>query len=538
VAILLQVESGYAQFSPGELSRPHQQLEGIERCAQCHEVGREISGVKCLTCHAEIKTMIEAKRGFHYLVSSKNCVACHKEHLGRDARTVLFSSDRFDHSQTGYALTGKHASTRCDNCHATKNISAPLVREIVSRTNRKTYLGLSSTCISCHEDRHRGAAGTECQSCHTTTAWLPASAFDHSRTKYPLTGKHISVPCAKCHGEYAVGNKEPPPILPIRSFADCMPCHGSPHKEKFASQLCNSCHSTDGWLMKPGEKFDHKLTGFVLAGKHASLQCQQCHKSKEEKSFSSTFRLRHSRCTDCHRDYHEGEFQKNYGGDCAKCHTEQSFQSSTFSWLQHKRSRFALDGAHGAVPCLGCHKKSSNSRMMFHFASLRCESCHKDAHGGQFSEVMAEQSCGRCHSTSEWRLRKFDHSMTRFVLAGKHALAECESCHKPKIFNGVSVIQYRGTETDCQSCHTDAHAGQFAHEGKTRCIACHTAEGWRSLVFDHNTQSVFTLTGGHRKVECRACHHQEQIAGEKIRRFKPLSAQCESCHAKGGDGNG
>ena len=49
-------ERASAQFSPGELSRSHQKLEGAQNCTQCHEIGKEISGQKCLGCHEEIKT--------------------------------------------------------------------------------------------------------------------------------------------------------------------------------------------------------------------------------------------------------------------------------------------------------------------------------------------------------------------------------------------------------------------------------------------------------------------------------------------------
>jgi hypothetical protein len=92
------------------------------------------------------------------------------------------------------------------------------------------------------------------------------------------------------------------------------------------------------------------------------------------------------------------------------------------------------------------------------------------------------------------------------------------------------VVRYRGTETQCRSCHKDVHAGQFAVGGMTECSTCHTPEGWRLLAFDHNTQSAFPLTGAHRNVACSSCHKEEAIAGQRARRFKPLSTRCEACH--------
>jgi len=516
----------FAQFSPGQLSRPHMELEGTQNCAKCHEVGKAISGVKCMTCHTEIKSGLEAKSGYHFNVSAQKCVTCHKEHLGRDVQTILFDRSTFDHTATGFTLTGKHSSVKCESCHRRENIKDSLVRTIVAKTNRSTFLGLERTCVSCHEDRHRGTVGIECQSCHTTTAWVPAPHFDHSKTRFALAGKHAAVQCAKCHSELLDKSKERPIILSTKSFSDCTPCHSSPHKERFGGQLCKTCHSSTSWSTLVAQSFDHNLTGFRLVGRHAALRCEQCHKSSGASSFSGVYRMPHGKCTDCHTDYHAGEFIRNHANDCSVCHTVEGFSPSTFTFQQHGALAFALTGAHAATPCYSCHGKTETGRRVFHFASTQCASCHSDQHGGQFDKAMADQSCAICHSTSSWKPALFDHGRTTFALTGKHATAKCESCHK--LLGGV--IQYRGLETRCESCHSDTHAGQFAAGGKTECVACHSTEAWRNLVFDHNRQSAFALTGAHAKAICRSCHMEEEIAGKRVRRFKPLSMECESCH--------
>jgi hypothetical protein len=58
------------------------------------------------------------------------------------------------------------------------------------------------------------------------------------------------------------------------------------------------------------------------------------------------------------------------------------------------------------------------------------------------------------------------------------------------------------------------------------------------LVFDHEKQSTFALTGAHKRVECRQCHREERRGERTFIRFKPMSAKCESCHAQGSIGNG
>jgi hypothetical protein len=526
VVAVSQMRIAFAQFSPGELARAHEKLEGMNHCADCHEVGKEISGVKCLTCHLEIKKELDLKRGYHFAVGGSNCVTCHKDHMGKDARITVFDRSHFDHTKTGFALTGKHATRACDDCHTAKFVKDPEI----AKKRRKTALGLNAACISCHEDRHRGVLGTDCNSCHSTTAWKPASNFDHSKTKFVLLGKHRAVACDKCHKEPTAGNESRTSILGTRNFTDCTPCHTSQHGPKFSSQTCMSCHAPTGWNEVREQQFNHDLTNFKLRGKHASVKCQDCHKTNAKAPSGRVLKLAHGKCTDCHADHHQGEFLVKYLNDCAKCHTEDGFRPSLYSLVRHDESRFQLRGAHMAVPCARCHNPSSSDRPVFRFSNLKCASCHKDPHGGQFKNLMGEVGCTRCHSTDEWKKTTFDHTTTSFALVGKHQAVSCSNCHKPGTKN--IMVQYRGVSTKCESCHADPHAKQFAANGATNCTACHTPNGWTLLVFDHEKQSSFSLTGGHKKVACRSCHREEQIGDKTILRYKPLSSKCESCHAQ------
>ena len=111
--LLLAQQYAFAQFSPGELSRAHASLEGSSNCTQCHEVGKEISGKKCLACHTEIQQQLDIKHGYHFTISSEACVTCHKDHLGKESHTFKFDNKSFDHAKTSFILTDKHATTGC-----------------------------------------------------------------------------------------------------------------------------------------------------------------------------------------------------------------------------------------------------------------------------------------------------------------------------------------------------------------------------------------------------------------------------------------
>ena len=594
----------YAQISPGELSKAHEALEGISNCTQCHESGQEIRGTKCLECHAEIRISIGRKQGFHFENSSTACIECHKEHLGKDARITRFDPSLFDHSKTGFHLDGKHQSLRCEQCHTNSLVRRPEVRTLMQKLKRSTYLGLETRCNACHQDRHKGTLGNDCQTCHSTNAWAPASKFSHDKTRFPLTGKHGAIPCEQCHAElkaqpkvfvfaslpsgdctpchrsphgsrftgracstchttagwlvvakfdhavtrFALTGKHigvecsachpgmrdrtrKPATMTTKGFDDCQPCHTSPHSAKLTALRCASCHTAEGWRLASSRAFDHALTKFPLRGNHAAVPCERCHGDPKVKTFVQRMALKSDRCVDCHEDYHRGEFSTRFGNDCAKCHTERSFKESTFSIVQHRTARFALDGSHVAVSCDKCHNQTG--RWTFHAEERNCQTCHEDRHRGTFVRQMGERSCAACHSTQDWTNVRFDHSGTAFSLKGKHETVACSGCHKEELVDGVRQRQYKGTAKNCDGCHEDHHAQQFAVSGSTRCETCHVPGGWNALLFRHESMSTFSLTGAHRNVPCAGCHKREQIGSLVTVRYKPLSTRCESCHQGG-----
>lgn len=509
----------FAQISPGDLTEAHKHLEGMSNCTKCHELGEEVKDDKCLDCHSDIRTSMEKNLGFHSSsdVKSKKCFECHSEHHGRNFEIVHFDKKSFDHSKTGFELTGQHSKIECEDCHKNEFIQIDDYKNIEG-----TYLGLSQSCNSCHDDYHQRTLGTNCSDCHNTKNFIPAAKFNHNTAKFKLTGAHNNVECKDCH-KIEVRNNKSFQVFVGLQFDRCINCHTDIHKGKFG-QTCESCHSTNSFKqIKNIDRFDHTKTNFPLIGMHQFVECKDCHKT----SLSS--KPKHDKCIDCHSDFHKGEFASNgVTKDCAECHLETGFLPSTYTIELHQKTRFPLSGSHLAVPCAFCH--NVEGKYKFRFATTTCTECHENIHQGFMSaKFLSNDNCTDCHKTTVWIDIDFDHSRTNFPLQGKHGQISCSDCHFKG--NDNKLIQvFKSLATNCESCHKDIHFNQFRVDGETKCERCHAFENWKPVKFDHS-KTQFPLEGAHSKVECEGCHKQIETPVGKFVKYKNEETKCIDCHS-------
>jgi hypothetical protein len=547
-ACLVQAQTIESVLRPGDVIRGHAKWEA--ECDACHvKFDRAAQDRLCMDCHKEIGQDVRARTGFHGRLKPQACRACHTDHKGRDAQIAPLDKKAFDHAQTDYALRGAHQNVECDKCHV-----AP-----------KKFREAPSDCLACHrkDDVHKGALGAKCADCHTENRWKE-TRFDHDKTRFPLTGKHVDIKCTDCHKNDKY--KETP--------RSCLGCHrkdddsAKGHKGQFGEK-CDSCHDTKAWKpstfnhdtdtkyalrgkhrttrcaachtghlfrdklgsacidchqkddthkgslgrdcgachterdWKESPKFDHDKTRFPLLGKHREATCKDCHKSANYKEAPSD-------CLGCHRkdDKHAG----NLGAKCADCHNERAWKPAPK--FEHDKTRFQLRNAHAApkVKCSACHADLTK----FRDTRLECIACHKkdDKHDGTQGE-----KCDQCHGDKDWKTTRFDHRLTRFPLLGRHVAVKCDACHKTQ--------RYKDAPSDCYSCHQadDKHKLRFG----TACEACHNARAWGLWGHDHDKRTKFVLDGAHRKAACTACHVKPAAAGQKA---APLDATCVACHRR------
>jgi hypothetical protein len=446
---------------------------------------------------------------------------------------VHWNPAKFEHTKTGFALDGKHTGLACAKCHSPARISSTERATIQLKDVNHTYLGLTKTCGSCHEDKHKGQLGANCLQCHNSTDWKDAKDFDHSRSKFALTGAHRQVSCKQCH----VTGSDGTPMYVGLKFERCASCHNDPHRGEFR-QGCESCHSTPTWKRTAfATEFDHSKTKYPLIGRHLDVACLACHRGGDFKT-----PMAHNDCRDCHKpDPHNGQFvARADGGRCDSCHSLEGFKPARYTVADHKMTRFELQGKHLELQCAKCHTPAGRATL-FKIQSVNCVSCHQDVHKGQFSRAPYFNNCEQCHNQTTFHAAGFDlarHQKTRFALTGGHLAVACNECHKGTSGQTNSPM-FHFDQLSCTSCHADPHKGQFATRMQAMdsarplqgCEACHSTKSWKDLTrFDHGT-TKFVLTGAHRAVDCVGCHRPPNLEHRLINvDFRLAPIECEECH--------
>lgn len=425
------------------------------------------------------------------LPAGLDCSACHTPAGWNTLRAQL----AFDHAKiSGFALTGKHATTKCDACHLDLKFDAPRVAQ--------------GACGSCHVDVHQGRIAGSCARCHDTRSFheVPAVAL-HAQAGFPLTGAHLDAPCESCHRNDQAGAFTAVP-------QQCISCHRQDyvdalmpnHEASGFSTDCQECHATVAW--KSGIAFDHARVahGFALVGAHATLNCEECHVPPNlTLRFTATSQ---NDCLSCHRPQYDQAHGGAFPPTCMDCHTQTAWSGASFDHTKLGNG-FALVGAHATLPCTACHVEPGNA-LKFSPAPAGQNDCYA-CHQAQFATAHGPGSgfpttCASCHNVNTWSGAQFDHAAVAngFALVGAHATLACTSCHvEPG--NALKFTPAPTSQNDCYACHqAQYNTAHGAGSGMpTTCADCHNVNTWSNATFDHT--QFFALSGAH-AVSCSTCH--------------------------------
>jgi hypothetical protein len=208
------------------------------------------------------------------------------------------------------------------------------------------------TCASCHNGamadgkpaRHV-VTSSPCDSCHRTSAWLPA-AFNHASVA-PGT-------CATCHNGTTAA--------------------GKPAGHMVTSEPCDTCHRTTAWTPAT---FSHAAV--------APGTCASCHNGVNATGMGGGHFVTTRSCDACHNTTawtpvliysHFSPFYRahNSGVTCTSCHTTNS-EVATWPFAAYKPD---CAGCHASRFKPDPHKKSELPLILYTVSELRdCSgSCH------------------------------------------------------------------------------------------------------------------------------------------------------------------
>ncbi|MBK8969125.1 MAG: cytochrome c3 family protein [Lewinellaceae bacterium] len=348
---------------------------------------------------------------------------------------------------------------------------------------------------------------TDCQNCHTSDGWMPAT-FPIHNNYYQLNGAHAAIAndCAACHN----GNYNNTPNT-------CAGCHqpdynATTNPNHAANQFptdCTQCHDENAWAPAT---FDHNAV-WPLTGAHASVpNCTDCHIGGNYTNTPNT-------CAGCHQTDYDATTNPNhlsnqFGTNCTQCHDENAWVPSTFD----HNTAWPLTGAHASVPnCTDCHIGGNYTNT-----PNTCAGCHQPDYNATTNPnhpaLGIPTDCETCHTNDGWIPAEFPIHNNYYQLNGAHAAIanDCAACH-----NG----NYNNTPNTCAGCHlpdynATTNPNHSAANFPTDCTQCHNESAWVPSTFDHNT--IWPLNGAHAIVNCTDCH----IGGN----FNNTPNTCAGCH--------
>ena len=361
------------------------------------------------------------------------------------------------------------------------------------------------------------------------------SQFDHNPTGFPLTGTHVSVPCASCH----INERFP------NTPRACFGCHNGIPAPGAASVLshpvttnyCEGCHQTTTWR-------DYRFIDHV----QALGPCANCHNNKIAAGKTPNHIITNAVCNTCHFNtvtFKGGIVPPNTPkapaataatrtatvttpAPAATTTAPPNTSSSQPPGAQKPSSMLNVSTkpSHtGLVSgCVTCHNgvAASGKRSNHIVTSAPCETCHKSTAtfaGARMNHTGLVANCARCHSGMIATGKPARHIVTN---------APCETCHKSAMTFAGARVDHTSLTATCISCHNGAVA-----EGRpprhllttSPCETCHRTAFWTPATYRHTSPAYVNHGPG---ISCNSCHvSNAQTLTWKFPAFRP---NCAGCH--------
>jgi len=474
-------------------------------CLNCHVDNNFNVSSTCYSCHQQ---EYESTRGTENDHIAQNfpttCEACHN--------TIAWDEATFDHDATNFPLTGAHIQAACVDCHSSG-----------------VYSGLATDCASCHIDQYNnvvnpphadaGFQAENCETCHTTDSFSPATWNHSQETIFTIDGAHVSLSCNSCHDGTFIDYQPD-------GTTECVTCHRaeyeneSVHAQEGFGTNCLECHNTTTFS---DAEFNHDDPYFpIYSGKHQGLwgnQCSTCHTDINDRTvFTCLSSGCHANSSELQQQ-HQEEGVSGYvyeSNACYTCHPTGNADDS----FNHATTGFPLEGQHQVISCNQCHLNGDFQTPL----DANCVSCHQDnynqAANPDHGDAGFSTDCLLCHTAETFATSTWDHANeTGFHLTAGHASPTCNDCH--------NLIGYNPSDVSCVSCHQNDYdqTTNPVHTDanfSTNCTQCHTTENFTAATWNHSAETGFALTGGHSISSCNTCHD--------LISYTPSDVSCVSCH--------
>ena len=429
------------------------------------------------------------------------------------------SDIEFNHSSTGFQLTGGHAQVVCERCHV-----------------QGVFRGTPTQCFQCHSPGGRVMSTfkptnhlpttVNCASCHRTTNWMPAF-FTHNGVE---PGK-----CDTCHNNSIQ--------------------RGKPATHILTTMKCDACHRPTMWT--------------AVAFTHAGVipgTCAACHNGVQATGKPATHIQTNLSCDSCHPVgtrwvvLHGIYDHTGITSGCANCHNGTKALGRPANHIPLSavplpgcetchRSTITFSGTvmnHTGITtgCATCHATGMRfvgpvvTKPTNHFPTTAgCESCHNTTSfgpGTTMNHMGITTGCATCHGTGmHWVGGIVTKPANHFPTT-----APCESCHTSTTsftgtpFNHPGIAVGSGT---CATCHTGTYIGVVCKPAmhiatSSPCDTCHKSLTSFAGISapDHSTFSPPVTSA----TTCATanCHDGKTAVAKPTNHIPLTTTQCGSCH--------
>jgi hypothetical protein len=369
------------------------------------------------------------------------------------------STSKFDHTTTGFPLTGTHGSVPCASCHINARFKTT-----------------PTACFGCHNGMTAPGATSllnahpkttnYCEGCHQTTTWRDYRFIDHIQAL---------APCASCHnGKIAQGKG---PTHPVTTAA-CNTCHfntvnwggailpattQAPAAAKPAAAAAAPATPAPAatTTVTPGTTANatavapagtaSKATVAVAAPTAATMQSAATTTSASTTATTPNApntSLSKQTSIEMSSSMPHGSTKPDHStliANCMRCHNG--------AVAPGKPAKHIATNA----PCETCHKSTrtfAGARVDHRILTGSCISCHNGstAEGRPARHILTVLPCDTCHQTTFWSpVTKYRHTSPAYVNHGPGV--ECASCHAGN--SQMVAWKFPAYRMTCAGCHAD-----------------------------------------------------------------------------------